>query len=240
VAGVSFQEIIKQPRLRWTVGILMVIAAIGILLASHFYFASYNYPISKMSPQAGQTLVYGGLAIAVALFTLMWPGAGGVIAILYGILKITEYWGMHPPRLNFIPDPLYYVLYGLFLLCGIVSFTIGLNQRKTERHDDFYRDIRLIARLTALVPIGIVFIAYFFIYPPVVLYTIPAIFLVIIAWVWPLPGAVLMLMICFIGFYALFEVGWEISWKWPLFLLLGVFFVSSIFHFVLAWYQRQE
>jgi hypothetical protein len=236
----SFQDVIKQPWLRWAVGILMIVLAIGILLASYFYFAPYNFPISKMTPQAGQTLIYGGLAMAVAVFTLLWPGAGGLITILYGILKLTEFWGMHPPHLTLMPDALYYVLYGLFFICGIMSLIIGINRRKiSERQDDFYQDFRMIARLTALVPIIIVIIAYFFIYPPVIFFTIPAIAIVIIAWVWPLPGAVLMLMICLTGFYELYQVNWEISWKWPLFLFLGVFFISSIMHFVLAWLQRK-
>jgi hypothetical protein len=49
-----------------------------------------------------------------------------------------------------------------------------------------------------------------------------------------------MLAISVPGVYALYEVGWDFSWKWPLFLLLGVFIASAIMHIVIAWRQRKR
>jgi hypothetical protein len=99
--------------------------------------------------------------------------------------------------------------------------------------------IRRWARNLAFATIIIFVIAYIFIYPPLIFFAIPALVITAIAWLWPAPGGILMLVISAPAFYPLSQQGWEISWRWPIYVLLTFFIGSAIMHLVVAWKIRK-
>jgi hypothetical protein len=210
----------------------MVAAAAGIIATSYFLYEPNVFPLSMLNAQLGQLAVYGGLAAAVTAFTWFWPGAGGIIAIVAGLFYLLQ--------LPQTPSPLNYIFYGLFFSAGAFSFFAGLIQKKAPyTPTPSVIMLRQWARNIAFGIIIVFVIAYIFIYTPLIFFTVPAIVIVAIAWLWPAPGGILMLVISVPGYYPLVNVGWQISWKWPIYILLAIFIASAIMHLIAAWKIRK-
>jgi len=238
----SYPRVQSDKWLRWIAYICLFVSAFGILVASYFFYNPRNFPFSGlMSPQAGQTLLYGGLVLAIAGFTWRWSGAGGIIAILYGVFEIFRFWRMVHYPITLIPAPLFTVLYGVFIIGGILGLLVGLRQKKAPYPETITdKRLRWAARIIAFATIIVFIIAYVFIYPPLVFLTIPVLFIIGIAWLWPAPGGFLMLLVGIPSFYPLHEVGWDFQWKWPIYILLLVFITSGVLHLVIAWRRRKR
>jgi hypothetical protein len=230
----------KYKKLIWISRILLVAAALGIILTSYYYYEPRAFPLGMdVSAQLGQLITLGGLIAAVTAFTWFWPEAGGIIAILVGLFNVWRFgtpWMVIPVRITGTPMPVYYLLYVMFIGGGILSLIAGFNRKRipytpTRSMEKLLQTARIIACVTIVVFI----ISYIFIYPPLIFFTVPAFIIVAIAWRWPTPGGILMLIISVSGIYPLIQVGWEISWKWPIYVLLVVFISSAIMHLIVAW-----
>jgi hypothetical protein len=225
----------------WVSRILMIAAAVGIITTSYFFYEPRNFPLGHVSPQLGQLIMYGGLVALVTAFTWFWPEVGGIIAMIVGSFYLWRFDAipgvMHLTR---TPAPLYYVLYGIFTGSGILNLYAGLIRKPvpyTLTASD--KRLQLMARVIASTTIAIFIIVYIFIYPPLIFYAMLSLIIVTTAWFWPAPGGILMLVIGLLGFYPLITVGWEMSWKWPIYILLTVFIVSAIMHLIVAWRIRK-
>ena len=232
----------NSKKFLWIARILLLASAISILIASCYFYNPRNFPFSSLSPQTGQTLLYGGLVLAIAGFAWLWPGACGVIAVFYGaysIFQFRSFSNMNSP-LTLIPAPAFYVLYGIFISGGILNLVVGL-RRKAAPYPETISDkqLRWAARITAFAPIVITVIIYTLIYPsPFVLGAVPGLITAGIAWFWPAPGGFLMLLLTVPGFYALFESNYDFSLKLPAYILCFIFIVSGVLHLIIAWRQR--
>jgi len=232
----------KKPgdkRLLWTARICLGVSALAIILSSYFFYSLENLPAWDLSPRVGQTLLYGGLVLVIAAFTLFWPGAGGAIAILYGFYKVLQFWGMEDYSLTLIPAPLFNILYGLFIVGGILNLAVGLRQ-KTTLHalTTGEKRVLFIFRITTIAVVIVFAVVYILNYPPVLLF--PALFLVGIAWLWPVPGGILLVIASITGFVVLYPIDWDFQWKWPVFILLLVFYASGVIHLIIAWRNRKR
>jgi hypothetical protein len=223
---------------------MLLASAVGILAASYYYHQPRNFPLGMgVSAQLGQTVLYGGLVLVFAGFAWLWPVAGGIIAILLSLLQMWQFLSVRDIAipLTLIPDPTLYTLYSIYIAGGILSLIVGL-RRKEASYTLTITDkgLQRAARITAFASIIIFVIAYIFIYPPLIFGAIPALFIVAIAWFWPAPGGVLMLLISVPDFYPLYNVGWDIQWKWPICVLLLVFIGSGLLHLTVAWRIRKR
>ena len=233
----------RQVSLLWVARILLLASAISILIASCYFYNPRNFPFSSLSPQTGQTLLYGGLVLAITGFAWRWPGAGGIIAVLYGASNIFQFRSLSnmDSSLTLIPAPAFYVLYGIFIIGGISSLLAGL-RRKAAPYLKIHADkrLQLAARITAFAPIVINILIYWLIYPmPFVLGAVPGLITASIAWFWPAPGGFLMLLLTVPGFYALFESNWDFQLKLPIYIFCLVFIASGFLHLIIAWRERR-
>jgi hypothetical protein len=234
----------KYKKLLWISRIVMVAAALGIMLTSYFFYEPRNFPLGmRVSAQLGQLVAYGGPVALVTAFAWFWPEAGGIVTILVGLFSIWRFgapWMVVGVRITGTPMPVYYLLYVLFIGGGILSLIAGLNRKRVPYTPTrFMEKFQQAARIMALATIGVFMAAYIFIYPPLIFFAVPAVLIVTIAWRWPTPGGILMLAISAPGFYPLIQVGWEISWKWPIYVLLVVFISSAVMHLIVAWQIRK-
>jgi hypothetical protein len=230
-------------RLKWTARVWLLASAIGILVASYYFYQPRNYPFSMdISPQAGQTLLYGGFVLAIAGFAWRWPAAGGIVAIFYSIYKIFEFWSFPFYPKTLIPTPAFYLLYGAFIIGGILNLLVGL-RRKSASHPEYDTDKRLrwTARITAFAPIVLTVIVYTLVYPSWFIFgAVPGLVTAGIAWFWPAPGGFLMLLLAVPGFYNLFESNYDFQMKLPAYILCLVFIASGFLHLIMAWRGRSS
>jgi len=227
----------------WISRIFLGAAALGIIATSYFFYEPRNFPLGYVGAQLGQLIGYGVPAVAIAAFAWFWPETGGILAILFGLFQLWRFESMRMligVHYTLTPAPVFYILQGLFIGGGILSLIAGL-LKKPIPYTLTVRDRRMqrAATIIAFTTIAIFVIAYIFIYPPLIFFAIPALLIVIIAWAWPTPGGILMLLISVTGFYQLSNVGWEISWKWPIYILLTIFVGSAVMHLVVAWKIRR-
>jgi hypothetical protein len=224
----------------WVSRILLIATALGIMATSYFFYEPMNFSLSYVGPQVGQLITYGVPAAAVAAFAWFWPEAGGILAIMFGLFHLWQFESTPLVPLTLTPAPVFGILQGLFIGGGILSLIAGLLKKPTP-YTLTVRDKRIqrTATIIAFTTIAVFVIAYIFIYPPLIFFAIPAFLIATIAWAWPTPGGILMLLISVPGFYPLTQQGWEILWKWPAYVLLTIFVISAVMHLVVAWKIRR-
>jgi len=230
----------SSERLLWIARASLVIATLGMFITSYAFYAPYYYPFSShVEPQIGQALLYGGILLGIAVFTWLFPIPGGIIAVLYSVIKLIPRFS--PESLTLIPVPVYVLLYGLFLAGGMTNMILGLIGKKPERARQVAsKRLVWIARVTALAPIFINAILYWLIYPlPFVLGSIPGLVTASIAWFWPAPGGLLMLLLSIPGFFLLFESNWDFQQKLPVYIFCLTFITSGFLHIIIAWRGRR-
>jgi len=95
----------SRKRLLWIARICLVVATLGVLIASYVFYAHYYYPFSFTDQQTGQALLYGGILLGITVFTWLCPIPGGIIAVLYSVIKLIPRFSLEP--LTLIPVPVY-------------------------------------------------------------------------------------------------------------------------------------
>ena len=217
----------------------LVIATLGMFIASYAFYAPYYYPFSShTNQQIGQALLYGGVFLGIAVFAWIWPIAGGIIATLYGVIKLIQ--GFSPEPLTLMPIPVYVFLYMLFVIGGVLFMIWGLTRERLYADHSFLKRTRWTARIAAFLPIVLTVFIYWLIYPsPFLLGAIPGLITAGIAWFWLAPGGFLMLLLTIPGFYALFESNYDFTMKLPAYILCLVFIASGFLHIIIAWRERR-
>ncbi len=153
-----------ERRLTWFAHGCLMVAAIGLILASLIRSNPDLVPIDPgifpfihFSAQMSQVIYFGGVALAIALLAWISPSPAAILGILSGIYRIIKYSDfanispqpitaapgeiiMHtiPSGAHFMPQAIYYLLYGLLIVGCIIHLFIGvrklwLNRRRHRR-----------------------------------------------------------------------------------------------------------
>ncbi len=230
----------NSKKFLWIARAGLVASTSAMFFASYIFYAPYYYPFSSHTDQQiGQALLYGGILLGITVFVWIWPVVGGIIAVLYSVIKLVQVGTPEP--ITLIPMPVYIFLYVLFLAGGMTNMILGLIREKPERTRRFAIKRALwVARIAAFAPIVLNVIIYTLVYPmPFVFGAIPGLITAGIAWFWPAPGGFLMLLLTIPGFYALFESNWDFQQKLPAYILCLTFIASGFLHLVIAWRERR-
>ena len=181
-------------------------SALGVIIASYYFYHPENNLLRiGLQPQIDQALFFGIPLLVIVGFAWMWPTAGGVVAITHGAYQILLFWAFLNNPLILIPAPGFYILYGTFLIGGILSIIIGLRQKATASYPESKADKRMrwTARITTIAAIVISIIVVTVGYPHYFMniawlyFTILASIAAGIAWIWPAPGGILIALFCF-------------------------------------------
>lgn len=229
----------NSKRLLLTGRICLVVSTLGMFIASYLFYTPYYYPFSShIEPQIGQALLYGGILLSITVFTWIWPITGGIIAVLYSLIRLIQ--GFSPEPLTMIPVPVYVLLYGLFLAGGMTYLILGLIQEKPHTSHPPIKRTRWVVRFITIASIIVFVIIYTLVHPwGWVLCAIPALIVFGIAWFWPAPGGLLMLLFSIPAFYNLYESNYDFQLKLPTYILCLIFIASGVWHLIIAWWERR-
>ncbi|MFC1920594.1 hypothetical protein ACFLYQ_02585 [Chloroflexota bacterium] len=240
--------------------ILLISVSICILLASFFFHNPKSDPLAiGFDPRMGQTLVYGGFVILIALFAWRWPVPGGIITVFYGAFKLYEYIHIRSISIDaartLVPAPAYYLLYILFIIGGIICIIYGLRIPATRHHESTgYKELRQIARITTAAPVifsilytfgaFIIIALHITMYSPgfllsSMIFLSPLLLAIIyISWKWPAPGGLLALVIGIPAILLIVSSSMGMEYKIPYAIFGCVFIAGGIMHIVGAFLTR--
>lgn len=160
--------------------------------------------------------------------------------MLYAALGLLELWSMSmlASPLTLIPVPLYVLLYGIFIIGGVLHLTAGLRLKKPlpKAETGMSKRLRWAARITPFATIAASIFLLTVIYPRYVMWVGASILASIVAgvaWVWPAAGGTLMILFCFHQLSVFMNCPAEI--KNISFILYGIFLVGGILHLLIAW-----
>ena len=238
---------------------LLVIASVSILLLSFFFYNPKNDPLAiGFDSRFGQTLVYGGLVLVIALFAWRWSAAGGIIAILYGAYKIFEYIRLAAlgAPLTLVPAPVYIFIYGLFVAGGILCVRIGL---RTPEHlpaelEPYYwlrKSARIATAASILIAgtvsfgLGIILTMRISYYSPDFLlggmiFLFPLLLAIAyIAWKWPAPGGLLTIVTGVPLLSGIMSSNWGLTYELPYAIFCVIFISGGILHLAGAFLKEK-
>ena len=246
----------EGSKLLWIARSSLLASAVGILLASFFFYNPRNYAFGiNFSPQISQMLLYGGFVLLIALFAWWWPIPGGIIAVLYGTYKFLEYFRFIDYPLTMVPIAAYCILYGVFITGGVLSIRAGLKIPTAQPPEaDVYEWLRQAARITTAAPV-IVAIIYSIGLAAVIMLRIslyspdsllsgmiflsPLLLVVTyIAWRWSAPGGLLALATGIPVLLGILSSNWGMAYEIPYTLFCGVFITGGILHLLWAFLTR--
>jgi hypothetical protein len=246
--------------------ILLMVSAVGILLASFLFpHPSYDPTSIGLNPQLSQTLVYGGIAVFLALYSWWWPVFGGVITGLYGCYKLFGFLGNilsgHNPfdrnLFTMIPAPAYYALYSVFVIGAILSIIAGLKTKTTYLEETDIsgklRIISLIMTLSSLI-MAVLYAFGLFIYitygSPTnphgsvvgsMLYLVPLILiLTYIAWKWSAQGGLLEILFMVPLLVVILASNWELLYLIPLAFFSSIVIIAAVLNIARGFLIRRQ
>jgi hypothetical protein len=187
---------------------LLLIAALGILVISLFASDPDTFTVGHtFEPLWDQVLITGGIAILIALYSWWWPGFGGAVAAVYGLIQILgDFRTIQSGHIETaVPVSVYYGLYAMLIVGGLIGITEGLRRKTVTPEDtDLSKRLRKIALIITLSLAGaatvfgivvlIISITYYF--PDYLIasafFLFPALLVLAwIAWMWPAQGGLL-------------------------------------------------
>jgi len=235
----------SSKKLLWIARACMIIALIGVSITSYYFHHPENRFITRsFDPQIDQTLFFSVPLFIIVLGSWFWPIEGGIIAMLYGGLSLFQIWSMSmlASPLTLIPAPLYALLYGVFIIGGILHLTSGLRLKKPlpKAETGESRRLRWAARITPFVAIAASIVLLTAIYPQYIIWVAVSILASIvagIAWAWSAAGSILIILFCFWQLSIFMNCPDEI--KVISFVLYGIFLAGGILHLVIAWRERK-
>lgn len=231
--------------LLWIARACLLISAVGVVIASYYFHHPENRFITRsFDPQIDQTLFFSTPLFIIVLGSWFWPIEGGIIAMLYGGLSLFQIWSMSTlaSPLTLIPSPVYALLYGIFIIGGILHLTTGLKLKKPlpKAETAESRQLRWAARITPFVAIAASIVLLTAIYPRYIIWVAVSILASIvagIAWAWSAAGSILIILFCFWQLSIFMNCPDEI--KVISFVLYGIFLVGGILHLLIAWRERR-
>ncbi|MFC1945988.1 hypothetical protein ACFLW1_02185 [Chloroflexota bacterium] len=234
----------RNRMLLWTARACLVISLLTISILSYYYYPQNSHPSfwEQLGLPMAHVLQYGGPLIFLTIFTWVFPAAGGICSIFYFIFQIISFYSGFPETKAYrFPTPLHFPLQGLFFLGGVINVYVGIVERWRRPPGNLVsKQLLWTARVTALAPVVINVILHWFIFPAsFLLGSIPGLIITGIAWFWPAPGGLLMLLITLPGSYLLFESNWDFQQKLPVYIFLVVFTLSGLLHLYAAWLGRK-
>ena len=245
MAKASTANMKSGQRLLWIARACMIVALIGVVLASYYFHHPANRFITRsFVPQIDQTLYFSVPLLIVVLGGWFWPIEGGIIAVLWGSLSLFRIWSMNAlaSPLTLVPTPLYILLYGFIIIGGILHLTAGLRLKKPLPKAEIVwsRRLRWAARITPFVAIAASIVLFTAIYPRYIIWVAVSILASVVAgvaWMWPAAGGILIILSSF----------WQLSFfmncpdeiKFISFILYGVFLMGGVLHLFIAWRERR-
>ena len=229
--------------LRWVARGFLLASALGVIIASYYFYHPENSLLGiGLQPQIDQALFFGIPLLVIVGFAWMWPTAGGVVAITHGAYQIFQFWSFLEFPLTSIPVPLFYALYGIFLVGGILSLATDSRQKATASYPEpkIDRRMRWTARITTVATIVISIIVVTVIYPRYMTWVSMSILASIvagIAWAWPAIGGMLIALFCFRLIPVIANCPDEI--KTISLVLYVMFLVGGVLHLVTAFSKQR-
>lgn len=230
--------------IRWLAYACLLAGAIGLVVAS--------------STWINQVLFYSGIPLLVTAFAWLFPAPSSIVGILfslYQILRYSLYAAPHtytpklpvivtPPVTIFIPQAIYYLLYGVFLLGCAIHLYLGIMalRRAPKITSNTNRGIRLVARIATLGTLLISILVFLTIDEAAVAFTfnVWAIIASGIAWFWPGAGGMLAVLV---GGWSLYDL---LTWAlWPktqsiYSVLFSIFMLGGVLYLFLAWRSKSH
>ena len=127
MVGASYRRFMSRNWLLWIARILLLASAVSILIASCYFYNPRNFPFSNLSPQTGQTLLYGGLVLAIAGFAWLWPAPDGLLMLLF---VIPAFYNLYESNYDFQIKLPAYILCLVFLASGVLYLITAWRQRR--------------------------------------------------------------------------------------------------------------
>jgi len=232
----------NSHRLTWIARILTLTSAVGVFISSYIFYDPHVYPftISGISQQFSQAIISGGSLLVFAGLMWLWPGAGSLLALLWVFFRFTQDFSI---TRTLPPLPLYFSLYGLFIVGSIIYLVTDLLKEKAPR--TISRTgirIRWVARILTLISVTTFIIAFTCITRPVwfLLVVIPVVLLTGVAWVWSVPGGVLTILASIIALVNIVPMHYDIDAKMALVVPWLIFLAAGVLYLIAAWIQRRQ
>lgn len=213
------------------------VAGGGLIIASLVWYRpdlipidASVFPFMRFSALMSQLIYFGGVALAIALLAWISPAPAAVIGILlsaYRIIRFTSFATLAPlpitrasgevltpmpTDVRFIPQAVYYLLYGLFITGCAELLVQGINQLWKQRKVAPVErtSLRLAARVITTAALALSVIAFLTVGETSAAFTfnVLAIIACSIAWFWQGTGSILILLLSLWSFYDLWNHGY--------------------------------
>lgn len=217
-------------------------ASIGLVIASSIW--------------TNEILFYSGIPLLVAALAWLFPAPAGIIGILFSLYQILRY-SLYaapppftpvpgtietPPDVTFIPQVIYYLLYGIFILGCAIHLYLGIRtlRRAPTLISNTDKSIRLVARVITFGALLTSMIIFFSIDEAAVAFhfIVWAIIALGIAWFWPGVGGTLIVLV---GGWSLYDLFAQSLWPETQIIysmLFSVFIIGGILYLFLVLRRR--
>ena len=224
--------------LGWLAHACLLVASIGLFIASAIW--------------TNQVLLFDGIPLMIAVFAWAFPAPAGILSILFGLYQFGRYDlysltlpfrplpGMieTPPEVSFIPQGIFYLLYGVFILGGAIHLFLGIRdlRRIPTLASKSDKTIRMAAWTSSLGALLATIVVFFTIDEAAVAFhfTVWAIVALGIARFWPGAGGTLIVLVGGWSLYALLAQGLWPETELLYSLLFSVFSLGGILFLTLA------
>jgi hypothetical protein len=228
--------------LLWLARALVLASAVGVFISIYFFYDPHFYPftITGISQPFTQAILAGGSLLVLAGLMWFWLGVGSVLALLWLFFRfIQDFSVLH----NLPPLPLYFTLYGMFVVGSVMHLVIAVLRLKAPRAA-FKAGIwlRWAARILSLISLAAFIIAFSCITRPTwfLLILIPVIPLAAVAWFWSVPGGVIMIAGSIVALVNIVPMSYDIGVKMALVVPWIIFLVAGVLYLISAWVQRRR
>lgn len=230
----------NSKRMLWVARILVFASALGVLISSYFFYDPHYYPIPiyGVNQQVSQAILYGGSLLVLAGFMWLWPGVGSALALLWTFFRLVQdssISGILPPL------PLYFSLYGMFIVGSSLYLITSLLETKAPRTTSGANiRIRWAARILTIVSMIAFAIAFIFITRPTWFLgvLIPVVVLAAVAWIWPVPGGISIIVAGGIALANILPMHYDIDAKMALVIPWLILLAGGALYLILAWREK--
>jgi len=189
------------------------------------------FPFIHFGAQVSQIIYFGGSALAIALLAWISPAPAAIMGILFGIYRIIKYsYFANPVPLpttpapgeiiehsiplgaHFIPQPVYYALFGLFITGCVILLFVGIKNLRMQSRSLAGGNTRLrsSARIISLAALVISVAVFLTINEASVAFAFNVLAIVAfgIAWFWHTTGGILITLLSMWSLYDLLSHGY--------------------------------
>jgi hypothetical protein len=232
----------NSRRLVWLARALVLASAVGVFISIYFFYDPHFYPftIAGISQPFSQAILAGGSLLVLAGLMWFWPRVGSVLALLWVFFRFMQDFSV----LHTLPPlPLYFSLYGMFLVGSVMHLIIPVLRPKAPRAaSKAGMWFRWAARILSLISLAAFIIAFSCVTRPAwfLLVIVPVIPLVAAAWFWSVPGGVIMIVGSVIALVNIVPMSYDLDAKLALVVPWIIFLAAGILYLVSAWVRRRR